>query len=316
MSQKKSGNISIANIIALVGLAGIGVVTFFGILLHSSDGKPAGAIFGAAALTSGLGFLLFMSIKAKGAEDSPDKWRYVEWVCLGLYIVVALLFSEPFQRFFYILGEKDAMQVQARQEIKTIKSMYQAYEYQRKKFVNDAAEQLQNYNASGQQKTIRDDLAAYAKGIGTNIDSWAGNAEKLTKLTPDTQLKNIEDKIEGWSIMQLSMIANELETKDTEAWIMVEKKIKHFEEQNKLIPIVSGGGIRPYKLDGYAQFELGEKPKPKFAQMLRNADGSTAIGWIIYIALNILVLLNYAVAARTDFVGPTNRKKTSGGLDL
>lgn len=316
MSQKKSGNVSIANIIALVGLAGIGVVTFFGMLLHSSDGKPAGAILGATALVAGLGFLLFMSIKAKGAEDNPDKWRYVEWACLAAYVIVSFVFASPFLRFFYILGEKDSMQAQARQEIKAIKVLYQDYEHQQKKFLNDAVEQIQNYKASGQQKNISDDLAEYVKGIGNNVDAWAAKASTIVKLTPDKQLSDIEDKIEGWNIMHLSSIATELEAKDSDAWTMIENKIKKYEEQNKLIPVIGGGGGHPYKLDGYAKFNLGNRPEAKFAQMLRSSDGSTILGWIIFVVLNLLVLLNYAVAQRTGFVGPTNRKNPSGGLDL
>lgn len=316
MSQKSNGNISIANIIALIGLAGIGVVSFFGMLLHSSDGKPAGAILGAIALIAGLGFLLFMSIKAKGAEDNPDKWRYVEWACLAVYVIVAILFSSPFQRFFYILGEKESMQLQARLEIKAIKNMYQEYDYQQKKFLNDAVEQIQNYNASGQQKNLNDNLAEYVKGIGSNVDSWAAKASAIVKLTPDKQLIDIEDKIEGWNIMQLSSTAAELENKDTNAWTMIEKKILNFQEQNKLIPVIGGGGGQPYRLDGYAKFELGNRPEPKFAQMLRNSDGSTIMGWVIYIVLHLLVLLNYVVAQRSSFVGPTKRHDQSGGLDL
>lgn len=315
MSEKKNGKISIANIIALIGLAGIGVITFFGILLHSSDGKPGGAILGALALVAGLGFLLFMSIKAKGAEDNPDKWRYVEWGCLAAYVIVAILFATPFQRFFYIFSEKDSMQLQARQEIRAIKKLYQEYDHQQKKFLNDATEQIQNYIASGQRKNIKDDLSAYVDGIGSNVDGWAAKASAIVKFSGDKQLGDIEDKIEGWNIMELSSIASDLENKDSGAWDMLEAKIKKYEEQNKLIPVIGGGGGHPYRLDGYAKFELGEKPEPKFAQMLRSSDGNTALGWIIYIILNLLVLLNYAVASRTGFVVPISRSKTRG-LDL
>ncbi len=316
MSQTNSGNVSIANIIALIGLAGIGVVTFFGMLLHSTDGKPAGAILGTIALVIGLAFLLFMSIKAKGAEDNPDKWRYVEWSCLAAYIIVALLFASPFQRFFYILGEKDTMQEQARQEIKAIKNLYQEYDYQQKKFLNDAVEQIQNYNASGQQKYRKDDLAEYVDGIGSNVDGWAAKASAIVKLTPDKQLSDIEDKIEGWNIMQLSSIASDLEAKDSDAWTKVENKIKKYEEQNKLIPVIGGGGGHPYVLQGYAKFDLGSQPEAKFAKMLCKSDGNTILGWILYVVLNLLVLLNYAVAQRSGFVGPGRGKGPSGGLDL
>lgn len=316
MSQKNNGKISIANIIALAGLAGIGVITFFGMLLHSSDGKPAGAILGSAAFVVGLAFFLFLSIKAKGAEDNPDKWRYVEWGSLIVYVLIAILFATPFQRFFYIIGEKNVMQEQARTEIKAIKKMYQEYNHQQKKYLDDAVEQIQNYIASGQQKRIYDNLAEYVNGVGTNVDGWAAKASAIVKVPKDKQLADIESKIEEWNIMQLSSVATALATKDSEAWKTLENKIKKYEEQNKLIPVIGGGGGYPYRLDGYAQFELGEQPEAKFAQMLQNSDGNTIMGWIIYLILNLLVLLNYAVVTRTGFVGPTKSGNTSGGLDL
>lgn len=316
MSQKNSGNVSIANIIALIGLAGLGVVTFFGILLHSSDGKPAGAILGALSLVAVLGFLLFMGIRAKGAQDNPDKWRYVEWACLVIYVVVAALFAGPFQRFFYIVSEKDTLQAEARQEIRTIKTLYQEYDHQQKKFLDDAVEQIQNYIASGQQNNIKDELADYVNGIKNDVNGWAKKAETIVKLPKDQQLIDIEDKIEGWNFMQLASIASDLEEKDSEAWTSLEAKILKYQEQNKLIPVIGGGGGQPYKLDGYAKFDLGESPNPGFAQMLRSSDGNTVLGWIIYVVLNLLVLLNYFVAPRTGFVGPRNSDTPTGGLDL
>lgn len=317
MSQKKNnGNISIANIIALIGLAGIGVITFFGMLLHSSDGKPAGAILGAIALVAGLGFLLFMSIKAKSAEDNPDKWKYVEWACLALYVVVAIIFAPSFQRFFYVVEEKEGLQTQARQEVEAIKAMYQEYDRQQKKFLDEAVGQIKNYKDNGQQKVIDDDLAKYVEGIGSNVDDWATKASSLVKLQKDNQLIDIENRIDEWNYMQLASIATDLEAKDAEAWVAVEDKIQKYEERNKLIPVIGGGGGQPYKLEGYAKFELGEQPEAVFAQQIRNSDGNTVLGWVIYIILNLMVLLNYVVASRADFVGPTNRKTLSGGMDL
>lgn len=315
MSQKKSGSISIANIIALIGLAGLGVITFFGMLLHSTDGKPTGAILGAVAFVAVLAFLLFMSIKAKGAEDNPDKWRYVEWACLALYVIVAIAFAKPFQRFFYIVGEKDALQTQARQEIQAINTLYLNYDHQQKKFVNDAVEQMQNYIASKQQETIKDDLAEYVNKAG-KLDSWQKKITAVVKMQKDSTLSEIKSKVEDWNLMQLSSIATDLELKDSLAWTMLEEKIQEYGEKNNFIPVIGGGGVQPYRLEGLAQFDLGERPQPKFAQMLRNSDGNTPLGWIIYILLNLLVLLNYVVAPRTMVVGPRAGKSTTGGMDL
>lgn len=314
MTKMNSGSISIANIIALIGLAGIGVITFFGILLHSSDGTPGGAIIGAVALLAGLCFLLVMSIKAKSAEDNPDKWRYVEWGCIVLYIVVAGLFATPFQRFFYLITEKTAMQAMARQEVNAIKEMYKSYNYQQNTFLDNAEEQIKNYNDSKQMSSNNDELAEYVKGVGP-VDGWKTKASELVKLQPDKELTDIEGEIETWNITNLASLAAKLEKKDKEAWTSLEKKIRLYGENNKLIPKIAGGGIEPYRFDGYANFDLGTPPEPKFSQSLRSANGNTVLGWVIYIVLNLLVLLNYVVTSRSQFVGPVSGKKT-GGMDL
>lgn len=316
MSQEKKGKITIANILALIGLAGIGVATFFGIQLHSSDGTPGAAIIGAIALVAGLGFLLMMSIKAKKADNHPDKWRYVEWVCLALYVVVAGLFATPFQRFFYMTTEKSDLQAMAREEVQAIQEMYQRYEYQQKKYLTDAVEQLKNYNDSKQiSMTYNNELAEYVKGVGTNVDSWESKAASVVGLKPDEELKKISNEIEVWNIMNLSSLALRLERKDKDAWTSMETKIREFGEKNKLIPVIGGGGVQPYYFDGYAKFDLGTPPQPKFAQALRASNGHTVLGWIVYVVLNLLVLLNYLATSRSSYVGPTGGRRT-GGADL
>ena len=102
MSTKNNGKISIANYLSIAALAGLGVVSFFGSLLHSPNGSLGGPAFSAIALVVVLGALLFLGIRAKGADSNAEKWRIVEWVCVLLYIVIAVLGSKPFLRFFYI----------------------------------------------------------------------------------------------------------------------------------------------------------------------------------------------------------------------
>lgn len=307
MGKSNNGNITIANFIALVGMAGIGVVTFFGLLFHSQDGTPGGAIIGAVALMAGLTFLLVMSIKAKSCEDNPDKWRFVEWACLIAYIVVAAFFATPFQRFFYTLTEKENMKALAKEEVKAIETMYQNFEYQQKKFLVEAVEQIQNYRDSHQIASAGSELAEYVKNVG-NLESWQEKAELVVKLPEDKELAEIKDKIEVWNLMSLAALASDLDNKGKAAWRAVEKHIQNFTETNKLIPVIGGGGIYPYSFDGYAKFNLGSAPEAKFAKTLRSVEGHTALGWIIYIFLNLMVLLNYLVTNRTNYVAPSKRK--------
>lgn len=314
MSKSKEGKISIANILALAGLAALGVLTFFGSLMQSSDGKPGGAIIWAVVVVAVLGFLLFMSIKAKSADNNPDKWRFVEWGSIALYIICALLFSSSFQKFFYIMSEKSSMQSQARSEIKAIKTMHQEYEYQQKKAIVDATEQINNYLASGQN--YHDELADYVQSIGSDINGWAAKAEAVTSLGKDQKLSDIESRVEDWGFMDLAALAVELEEYDSKAWSDLEDKIRDYGSDNKLIPVIDGGGVTPYRLNGYAKFDLGKSPEAVFSKMMRENSGNTAVGWIVYVILNLLILLNYLVASRSNYVGPTVRKGSGGGLDL
>lgn len=314
MSKGKNGNITIANIIAMIGLAGIGVVSFFGILMHSEDGTPGGAVLGAVALTAALAFFLIMGIKAKSAEDNPDKWKWVGWGCVIAYIIIAILFANPFQRFFYVVSEKDELQSLARQEVNAIDKIYSQYEFQKNKFMTNAAEQLANYRDSKQLRSANRELAEYVDKVHPipNVEAWKEKALAAVQLEEDTRLKDIKDKIEIWNLITLPSLAKDLKERDTQVLLELETKIREYGEKHSLIPVIGGGGIRPYSFEGYAQFNLGENPEPMFAEKLRSADGATAMGWIVYTILHLFVLLNYAVTEGTEVVGPRRGKKGLG----
>ena len=254
-----------------------------------------------------------MSIKAKSCEDNPDKWRFVEWGCLIAYIVVAAFFATPFQRFFYTLTEKENMKALAKEEVKAIETMYQNFEYQQKKYMVEAVEQIQNYRDSKQIASAGSELAEYVKNVG-DLDSWQEKAQLVVKLPEDKELAEIKEKIEVWNLMSLASLAADLDKKGKAAWTAVGKHIQNFTENNKLIPVIGGGGIHPYSFDGYAKFDLGSAPEAKFAATLRSADGHTTLGWIIYIFLNLMVLLNYVVTNRTNYVAPSKRKMSGTAL--
>lgn len=314
MEDNKKDKISIANILAIAALATIGVLTFFGSLLHSNDGKPGGAIIWAVVIVAVLGFLLFMSIKAKKAPDNPDKWKYVEWSSLALYAVAAILFSSSFNRFFYIVSEKENLQHSARADIKAIKDVRLAYESQQRTALNNAAEQLENYLASKQSDS--DALSEYASSISYDVSGWAKKAESIVKLPIDKELKELEHRVEDWNMMDLPSLAIQIKNKVESTHADLEEKINQYGERNKLIPVISGGGRSKYRLESqYYRFDLGEKAKAQFAPALQVANGSSLLGWFLYIILNLLVILNYLVTTRSYIVGP-RKNTTSGGVTL
>lgn len=318
MSQKKDSRITPANILAMLGLAAIGVITFFGTLIGSTDGSPTFAIIWSVVVVTVLSFFLILGIKAKSAEDNPDKWKYIEWTSIVAYIVFAVLFSGSFMRFFYMVDQKEELQKQARSELKAIKDMYSSYNSQRDDFIEDVGEQLHNFNyryAAGKGDGYNSDIAAMA----SDVDGWMEKARVYTSLPEEETNRpgKLEGRINGWNLMDISSMANDLEKLDTDARLKVEARISKYGSENNLIPVISGGiDGTPFAIAGLAKFELAESPEAKFTKAVREANGSTGLGWTVYILLNALVLLNILVTSRSNYVGPGSNGSNPGGMEL
>lgn len=317
MAEKNKDRISIANIIAAIGLAGIAVISCFGQLFRTADGKPGWPIIFGILLAGVLGFFLYLAIKAKTANDNLDKWKFVEWGSLGAYVLIAVFFAAPFLGFFYILGAKDAIQSQARQEVKAIREYYQQYDFQQAKFYDEAVAQLDNYLRSSQADDgTPTELSDYVANYVTTLDDWREIAKLNLERVPDKQLEEIAQRIEEWNILQLSTLAEQLEDARSDAKTSIDGKLVNIREQNHLIPVISGGGgIKPYTLEGYAEFYFEPLPEPALRRLINDTRGFNALGIVVYVLLNIMVLLNYVIARRTLTVRPVKTKATKG-LDL
>lgn len=319
MSQEKKDRISIANYIALLGLAGIGVLSVFGKLFQTDDGKPGWPIIFGVLLVAVLGFFLFMAIMAKTAKDNLNRWKFVEVGSLVAYILVAIFFAGPFVGFFFVLGEREAIQQQARQEVANIKDYYRQYDFQQEKYFQEAMSQLDNYMRSPQyleEKESNKDLAKYVRNYVSSLEEWSDISKDNLQRNPDENLGRIEDMIEAWNIIELSSLASQLEEARAEGKMSIDRKLVDIRETNHLIPVITGGGgIRPYTMEGYAEFKFEPIPEASLRHLINETRGFNALGIVVYVILNLLVLLNYLVARRTETVLPTSNKNP-GGLDL
>ena len=93
MANKQTSNkITIANIVAMVGIVLLGIFTFMG---HSylSGGELAWDVIVSLAVVSVTSLLLWLLIRAKGAENELDKWKKTEYTTLGIYIIFAITTS-------------------------------------------------------------------------------------------------------------------------------------------------------------------------------------------------------------------------------
>lgn len=310
MANKKD-RISIANYLAVLGLATIGVIIFFGSMFSSEDGKPTVGIIVAVIAVALLGGLLIGAIKAKSAENDPGKWKYVEWLCIVAYVVVAFLFMGPFVKFFYISGEKEALQEMAKDELNYVARLHHEYDEQRKEAIGQANQMLIEFNRSG-----RDSYDSYLQSIAKDPE-WAETTTEVTAIPVDSKVTDMEKRVAQWDLFDIAGMAKDMDGIGESSYIRLNSKIKQYGDENKLIPVINGsGGGGQFKINGLVEFDLPEPPKSTFTEAVRTADGFSALGGILYVVLNLLVLLNVWTTRRSNYVDPGSTSGNVGGTAL
>lgn len=303
--------VSIANYLAVFGLAAIGVIIFFGSMFNSTDGKPTVSIIVAVVAVILLAGTLLGAIKAKSAENDPGKWKYVEWLCIVAYIVVAVLFMGPFVRFFYVSGEKETLQEKAREELNYITQLHREYDEQRMEAISQANQMLIEFNNSG-----KNSYDTYLWKIARDPE-WAETATEVTAISVDSRVTDLEQRVNQWDLFDIARLANDMNGIGEEAYTRMKKKIEQYGEDNNLIPLIKGSaGGGQFSKVGLVKFDLTEPPQSAFTKAVRSADGFSVLGIVIYIILNIIVLLNVWVTRRSNYVAPGVGSATIGGRPL
>lgn len=296
---KKDDRVSPANYLSLLGLAAIGVVIFFGSMIKSIDGSLTISIITAVAAVALLGGSLWWSIRAKSATDNPDKWRYVEWLAIAAYVVVAVFFAQPFIRFFYVLGEKGELQQQAKNEVEYVHRLHSTYDEQRKEGIARAKQMLIDFNQSG--KVSYD---SYITKVAPDPE-WAETATEVTAIPIDSKVNELSARIDAWDLFDLPSMANDMDGLGESSLARMKEKIRQYGDENKLIPVIHGSaGGGQFRKTGLVEFDLPAAPESTFTASLRSADGFSVIGLVVYVLLNLLVLLNLWVTRRSNYVGP------------
>lgn len=308
---KGNDKISKANYLAVFGLAAIGVVIFFGSMFDSADGRPTQSIITAVAAVVLLGGALFLGIKAKSADNNPDKWRYIEWLAVAAYVVIAVLFAPPFIRFFYVAGEKEALQQEAKNELNYVYNLHRAYDEQRSEAITRANQMLIECKDSKRQ--IQDD---YIKTVAEDPE-WAETALEVTAIPVEPKVKDLEIRVEQWDLFDIAKMANDMDSLGEMSLVRMKDNITRYGEENMLIPVIKGtAGGGEFKKIGLVEFTLPEAPKSAFTEAVRTANGVSVLGIIVYVLLNCLVLLNLLVTSRSNYVAPGASSGDIGGTAL
>lgn len=323
MAKKQQiGRITIANIIALIGIVLLLVFSFLG-RAYMSGGELGFDIVIAITITGFTAFLLWFLIKAKGAENNIEKWKKAELAALVVYIVFAIpasLFG-GIMHFFVVNDKKEEIKQFAKADLNIIDEMFTEYKNFESEALAITGTGLSNAKGAGQ--LCDEVLTSFMQECSIDTRESAKNYEQIqrNKLIGNgfnsyynsfcNARNEIEDAVSNWSVMQIPYIAKQIEDLATSA----SKHLTDLSNEAKL-PIIENSGSR-FTITGYQAKDFSiDTSKFIFKKKLSSTSGFSMTALLIVLLIHFLILFNYIVAYRTDKIAVGRYIQNDGGITL
>lgn len=321
-NKQSSGRITIANIIAIVGIVLLLVFSFIG---HSymSGGELGWDIVISVAITAFTAFLLWFLIKAKGAENNINKWKKAEYAALAVYIVFAIpasLFG-GIMHFFVVNDQKEDIKQYAKNDLNIIDQMFSEY----KNFETEALAVTGTglYNAKGSGQLCDESLTSFMQenSISTRENAKIFEQIQRNKLIGEgfelyyksfrNSRNEIEDAVSNWSNMQIPSKAKQIEDLASSA----SKYLTKLSNEAKL-PVIENSGSS-YTIKGYQSktFHI-DSENFMFKTKLVDASGISITALFVVLLIHFLIMFNYVVAYRTNKIEVGRNSQNDGGITL
>lgn len=329
MAQKnKTGKITIANIVAMVGIVLLMVFSFIGFSFKSGGEMGISLLktFGVTAVTA---LLLWLLIKAKGAENNLKKWKIAEISILVIYLLftIATSINGGIMYLFVVNGNKENIKEIAKADLEKIDKLYAAYEEFETTAISNTRQGLTN--ATQPQQKVDNSLRQYltrnclsAQYVSAHIENQQIVAlgetylEKKERYT--TERNRIEECVNDWNTFMIPFEANKI----VELAKKGEKELTESSQSSdlKLPVIVLNTESKKYVLESENQsseFQIeGGIESLKFKQALTENDGYSIVAIIVTILLHFFILFNYIVAYRTKTISVGKNAEDDGGILL
>lgn len=315
MAKKQSnGKITIANIIAIVGLVLLLVFTFIG-HAYMSGGELGWDILVAVAITAFAALLLWFMIKAKGAENQLDKWRKVEiamLVCYILFAIPASLFG-GIMHFFVVNDNKEQIKGYAEQDLAQIDKLFDDYNSFENTAIQKTIDGLNNAKGkAGADQEVKDIIKTTESMRSFSSERQRVLIENVISYknrTVDPLIREIRNAVNSWSILQIPFKAKDIEN-------LAESVGKELTEcsmdENAKLPLIEYGKITSYQSK---EFKINPDSL-KFRKALRESSGFSVTALIVVLLIHLLILFNYIVARRTVYLHVGHGMEEDGGTLL
>lgn len=320
--KQQAGRITIANIIAIVGIVLLLVFSFLG-RSYMSGGELGFDIVIAVAITGFTAFLLWFLIKAKGAENNIDKWKKAELAALVIYIVFAIpasLFG-GIMHFFVVNDQKNEIKKYAEADLNIIDQMFTDYKNFETEALAITGTGLSNAKGTGQ--LCDETLNSFMQERSISTRESAKNYEQIqrNKLIGEgfesyyksfrSTRNEIEAAVSSWSVMQIPFKAKQIEELATSA----SKHLTNLSNEAKL-PVIENSGSR-FTITGYQIKDFSvDTENFMFKKKLVDASGFSITALIVVLLIHLLILFNYIVAYRTDKIAVGKYSQSDGGRVL
>lgn len=321
-TQQKSGNITIANIVSIVGAVLLMLFTFMG-NSYKSGGELGWDIMISIGITGFTVFLLWFLIKAKGAENNLDKWKKAEFSTLAVYIIFALMTSinGGIMHFFVVNDHKDDIKEYAEQDLAKIESMFNHFKDYEEDAISRTGTGLRN--ATGKGQVCDADLNSFMEE--NRIEHTRTSAENYERIQTTKligkyesyyeQFKAEKDEIKSvvnsWSIMMIPTKASRIE----KIAMAASAEFTKLSEEAKL-PIIRNISGK-YTIEGYQHKEFnvdGGVESFQFRNAIRKADGFSFTALLIVLLIHTLILFSYIVAYRTRTLDINDSEEDGGRI--
>lgn len=319
MSKKqKSKGITIANIVSLAGLVALLVFSFLG-LVFKRGGEVGMSILFSAVITLVGAFLLWLMIKAKGAENDLKMWRVWELSTVAAYVIFAVLASWQggLMHFFVVNDHKEAIKGYAEADFRKIDAMFAEF----KSYEDQALANTVNglYSATGLDQKCSQALVEFMQSEGMSatrdgVETYSSikNSEigSYYEARYDNFLsrkKEIGGAIDNWSVMRIAFNVD-----------AIDKLARQFADdltgksKDLRLPLIIRQADSSYDIKGdqYSEFDVeGGVGSLQFRSAITGVTGFSVMAVVVALLIHLIVLFNYFVAYRTFVV------KGGGGDD-
>ena len=221
MSQSNSGNLSKGDVISFVALLLLGLVVFFGLNFTMLGNRLPSAMV-AVLLFMLMVVFVFLAAYAKAQDFNQDKWKAVEYVMLGFYVIALVPCYLYAGKFFDVMWAKEEITQTVERDMDDIDHMFAEYRKGCESRVGTYQTELEALLESeeGRKRMVRlldldkqpeevsqADVSQAVSSFSDLLELSAGPLEE----EKEELVMQCEENFKGWDLLFMPQYASELD---------------------------------------------------------------------------------------------------------